>query len=102
MTGIFLLVLTGVAFTRKPLPPKTEPAAPKDFVYYWYTYPMDQYNDYETIADETYEWWLWYGGVLIDTSPTGGTLIARGYQSNNYPHTMFPAAYLYAHFQWNQ
>lgn len=65
--------------------------------YYWYTYPADKYNDHQTLVVEELEWWFVLDAV-VDTNPVGGTLIARGYQTNAYPHTAFPLEYLYAHY----
>ena len=73
----------------------------KQYIYYWYTVPDDSYNDYQTLDNEEYEWmWIYGWAVLVDTNPMGGTLIARGYMTNEYPHRMFPAAYLYAHYTY--
>lgn len=79
----------------------SSPAAPvntRTVLYYWYTYPDDVYKDHVSLQQETNEWWVYYGGMVgIDTNPIGGTLIARGYNNNYYPHYNFPTAYLYAH-----
>ena len=72
--------------------------APYDIMYYWYSCPDDEYNDFADATDETFEWWVWLGGVSINQNPVGGTCIARGYQNNSYPHNYFPAIYLYAHY----
>jgi hypothetical protein len=101
------LALPGTASTREPVAGGTPTAkektpAPKEkdkfqINYYWYTYPADTYNDYENLTVEELEWWI-YLLVPIDTSPTGGTLIARGYLTDAYPHTMYASEYLYAHY----
>jgi hypothetical protein len=95
-----LLTLCG---SFKPASPTTlsSPSAPtttRTVLYYWYTYPDDVYNDHLSLDEETYEWWVFYGGLVgVDTNPIGGTMIARGYNNNYYPHYNFPTAYLYAH-----
>ncbi|WP_431211755.1 hypothetical protein ACQ86N_39075 [Puia sp. P3] len=78
-----------------PTPTNTRLAA-----YYWFLVPGDVFNDYASLADEINEWWWFYDGVLINTSPMGGTLIARGYINGNIPHTGFPLVNLYAHFTY--
>lgn len=101
-----VLALSGTAFTSVPVPPTPQPdktPAPAlkpsyQYMYYWFTYPDDQYNDWETLANEEWEWGYIYWGVEIDTNPMGGTLIAEGYMSNNIPHMGYAEAYLYAHF----
>jgi len=103
-----VLAFSGAAFTslpslikKSPAPDKTHSPAlksAKQYIYYWYTYPDDTYNDWQTLANEEWEWEDVYYGVLIDDDPMGGTLIAQGYMTNAYPHNMFPAAYIYAHF----
>lgn len=94
------LALPGTATTREPVAGRT--AAPKEkdrfqIVYYWYTYPADTYNDHESLVVEELEWWIILL-VPVDTNPTGGTLIARGYLTNAYPHTSYASEYLYAHY----
>jgi len=71
--------------------------APCHTQYYWYSYPDDTYNDYQSLSDEINEMWAYYG-LPVDTNPGGGTLIERGYQNNSYPHIAFPVLYLYVHY----
>jgi len=78
--------------------PQAIPAAARQAMYYWFFEPSDTYNDYQTLSNEEVEMWIYYDGVLINTNPAGGTLIAEGYLSNAYPHVAFPYYYLYAHF----
>jgi len=65
-------------------------------LYYWYTYPNDTYFDRQTISMEELEWFIILG-VYVDQTP-GGTLVARGYGTQNYPHVGFALIYLYAHY----
>jgi len=87
-----------------PLPatPFVAPIPAKDFQlsYYWYLAPDDIYNDYATLSQEAWEWWVYLGGVEVDTNPVGGTLLEWGYQNNSYPHMAFPTIYLYAHYTY--
>jgi hypothetical protein len=102
-----VLALSGAALTPHSTPAATpaiyKPSATSlfQYYYYWYTEPDDLYNDYTTLANEEWEWWVYFGGAVINTSPTGGTLIAEGYMNNHYPHDMYPAAYLYAHLTYD-
>ena len=101
-----IAIFAALAFTGKPAAilnrPNTAaappPAASRDMMFYWYLEPGDIYNDYNSLAGEEYEMWIYYDGVLINTSPAGATLIEEGYQSDAYPHVAFPYYYLYAHF----
>jgi len=99
LTVLFLLGAVATSFSShsKPVPkaPDTHMAA-----YYWFLIPGDYFNDYATLADEEDEWWWYYDGVLINTNPMGGTLIAKGYINGNIPHTGFPLINLYAHFTY--
>ncbi|SRR5258707_4143944 len=78
-------------------PASTNKAAKKMYMYYWYVVPGDYYNDYADLADEIWEWETIYG-LWVDTNPMGGTPIACGYMTNNYPHVAYPSAYLYVHY----
>ncbi|HVS95768.1 MAG TPA: hypothetical protein VHE54_04755 [Puia sp.] len=90
----------------KPAAASGRPFAPllkssKQYIYYWYTEPDDTYNDYETLDNEEYELsWIYGGNLVVDTDPMGGTLLSEGYMTNEYPHRMFAAAYLYGHFTY--
>jgi hypothetical protein len=92
ITGLSFLCTTG--FTARSKTSTTSRA----ISYYWYAYPSDTYHDYCSTNAEAYLWWIYYDGVIIDSNPIGGTLIARGYLSNTYPHISYPYAFLYAHF----
>ena len=106
------LTLSGTGFTRKPsvahtaaltvpLPvphtAATAAAPTAETLYYWYTAPDDTYNDRQTIEDETYELWIYYG-TTVNTNPAGGVLVSRGYRNDSYPHNQFATIYLFAHY----
>jgi hypothetical protein len=105
----FLIGFTAMAFTGKPAtilnhsnavitkaaPAKASSRAP---MYYWYWEPSDTYNDYNNLAGEEFEMWIYFDGVLVNTTPEGGTLVEEGYLNDGEPHTEFPYYYLYAHF----
>ncbi|HVU56064.1 MAG TPA: hypothetical protein VHD83_13460 [Puia sp.] len=90
-----LLALTPHSTSPRQTPP---PAVAAQTLYYWFSVPDDMYHDRATVNDEIDEMWLYYG-TLVNTTPAGGVLIERGYFNNALPHTQFPAAYLYAHYQ---
>jgi len=69
-------------------------------LFYWYSWPYDTYNDRKTIPDEEWEMWFYYA-ALVDTDPSGGELIERGYLNNAYPHNMLPSQFLYVHFVYS-
>jgi hypothetical protein len=93
IAGLLLFGSTGFTTVHPTPPPK-----PCTIYYYWFTYPDDAYNDYASLDQEETEWWIYYDGVVINTNPIGGTLIARGYPDDVYPHDKFPTVFLYAHF----
>jgi hypothetical protein len=99
-----VLALSGAAFAPTPAAKSvaatsaTSDKASKQVMYYWYSEPDDTYNDYTTVSQEIYEWWVLLGGVSINQNGAGGTLIVCGYLSNSYPHIMYPSVYLYAHY----
>ena len=70
---------------------------PNQTLYYWYSYPYDTYNDRKTVNDEIYEMWFYYG-ALVDTDPSGGVLIEKGYYTGAYPHNQLPSYFLYVHY----
>jgi hypothetical protein len=70
---------------------------PNQTLYYWYSYPYDTYNDRKTVADEINEMWLYYA-ALVDTDPSGGVLIEKGYYTGAYPHNQLPSYFLYVHW----
>ena len=99
----FLALLIGAGFTSKPLPitknaPLATSAAPRQALYYWYTCPDDSYNDRASLSTEEFEMWVYYDGVIVNTTPGGGTLVEKGFLNNAYPHNETPYYYLYAHF----
>lgn len=101
LAAFLVLALSGAGFTKKssaPVLPARTTAASMQTLYYFFSWPYDVYNDRKTLNDEIYEMWIWYGGVLIDTDPSGGTLIERGYPDKAQPHDMLPVIFLYAHF----
>ena len=110
---VLVLALSGTAFTPTHPAPGSKIATASihhwqnvpfvkhyfDLSYYWFWYPDDTYNDYETAYWEEYELnEFYYPGVEIDTNPMGGSLLMKGYQLPNQPHMGFPSIYLYAHF----
>jgi hypothetical protein len=99
IAGLLTLCGSFRPVSHATIPSPAASASPRTVLYYLYTYPDDVYNDHLSLQQETYEWWVFYGGIIgIDTDPIGGTIIARGYNNNYYPHYNFPTAYLYAHF----
>ena len=66
-------------------------------LFYWYSWPYDTFNDRKTIPDEEWEMWLYYA-ALVDTDPSGGELIERGYLNGALPHNMLPSVFLYVHW----
>jgi hypothetical protein len=70
---------------------------PSQTLYYWYSYPYDTYNDRKTVNDEINEMWLYYA-ALVDTDPSGGELIEKGYYTGAYPHNQLPSYFLYVHW----
>jgi hypothetical protein len=120
--AIAMLALAGSAFTPKPAAP-TEKKAPYsaatlrwlirqpcllvssaptkakyDLGLYWYTYPDDSYNDFNTIPNEEWELWLYFGGLEVDTNPLGGTLLEKGYLMYGWPH-LLAYSFLYGHYE---
>ncbi len=97
------LALCSISFTPKPRTPSPTTraaAAPKGIMYFWFTYPDDEFNEYADLNTEATYWWYYYDGVIVNTVPTGGTLVSRGYSNNSYPHAGLPSAWLYAHFTY--
>jgi len=64
--------------------------------YYFFYQPYDECIGYQS-TQETEAWFLEYDGVLVDTNPSNGTLIATGYMDGVYPHDLLPTVYLYQH-----
>jgi hypothetical protein len=74
------------------------PAAKKwDISYYFYSYPEDNYVDYNTVVNEEWDLWLWYGGVEMGTNPIGGTLLEKGYLTAGWPHG-YVSVFIYGYF----
>lgn len=88
-----VLVLSGAGFSR------TSDAAPftRQVSYYWYTWPDDTYNDYNTVSAEEYEMWIYYDAP-VNEDPAGGELVERGFTNNVYPHEFPPTQFLYVHW----
>ena len=64
--------------------------------YYFFYQPYDECIGYES-TQEAEAWFLEYDGVLVDTNPSNGTLIATGYMDCVWPHDLYPSVYLYQH-----
>ncbi|HVV07241.1 MAG TPA: hypothetical protein VHC96_23600 [Puia sp.] len=64
--------------------------------YYFYLDDGDTFDAYNTVGDEITRLEVLLG-AFIDTNPSGGYEVARGYINNNYPHTIWPSAYLFEH-----
>ena len=98
--GLLLFCSTSFTTPFTPSNPASSTRTIRNTSYYWFLYPSDQFNDYASLTAEEEEWWYYYDGVVINTNPIGGTLIARGYLNGNYPHTSYPSAFIYAHFTY--
>ncbi len=121
-----LTILCGTSFSKKPTASISSPATsaaalktpnttsapnaparhrlkmetllrPNQTLYYWYSYPYDTYNDRKTVNDEIYEMWFYYA-ALVDTDPSGGVLVEKGYYTGAYPHNQLPSYFLYVHY----
>ena len=64
--------------------------------YYFYYQPYDELVGYESTQDME-AFLLEWDGVLVDTNPSNGTLIATGYMDMVQPHDLLPSVYLYCH-----
>ena len=64
---------------------------------FWYIDNGTEYTGYISVEDETDDLMEEYG-VLVDTDPDGGTLLASGYPIYGYPHLIFASSFLYGHF----
>ena len=93
------LILLCTSFTSdKAVAPAASPSdAAADIYLYWYSYPADTYLTYCGVDEEINTLELEYD-VLVDADPSGGTLLVRGYDSDIYPHEVWPTVYLYGHF----
>ena len=92
-TSWFLLFITFTPVNKAAAPS----AAVKDAHYYYYWADDDSYDAYNTVSDEI----LHLQGIVgatVNTNPLGGTLLARGYINNWYPHGVWPSSYLYVHY----
>jgi len=94
--GLTLSGATPISKANIATPAPTRPTNHFQFTYYWFTYPGDAYIDHQTLAVEEIEWLVYYG-LLVNTDPRGGTLVARGYLVPTWPHSTQPAAFLYSH-----
>ena len=94
--ALSLLLIAGLALlSASPAPSPSKAALKTSF--YWYTYPGDSYNDFNSISGEANQW-MQTLLVLVDQNPIGGTTIAWGFTNNAYPHTVLPSQFLYAHY----
>lgn len=94
--GLALSGATTISKANAATPTPAKHDARFQYSYYWFTYPGDAYIDHQTLAFEEIEWLVFYG-LLVNTDPRGGTLVARGYLIPGSPHSAPPAAYLYSH-----
>lgn len=95
--GIFGLMLVPAIFASSVLMSPSPATTPAQTLYYWYSVPGDRYHDHASLNTEMNLMWFVYG-TIVDTNPSGGTMVEKGYPNNSYPHTMFPSVYLYAHY----
>lgn len=66
--------------------------------FYWYLDEDDSYDSWSTVGDEMYRLQNIYGGV-VNSSPYGtAILVAKGYATNAYPHTLPAIYFLYWHY----
>ncbi len=72
-------------------------AVARDNVHYYFYLYDDTYDAFVTTSQEIASLELTYD-VYVDTNPFGGTLLARGYANNSYPHTLWASVFLYGHF----
>ena len=94
LTAMLAWLITCSAFT----PGQPAAAGNRQVEYYYYNYPMDYFTEYNTVAGEISDLEATLG-VNVDTnSGGGGTVVAKGYFNNNFPHTMFPSVIFYAYF----
>ena len=91
-----LITLCTSFSSGKGASPKSPAAAVDNVHYYFYLYD-DTYDGFATTSQEIARLELTYD-VYVDTNPFGGTLLARGYANNNFPHTIWASVLLYGHF----
>lgn len=86
-----------IAFT--PVNKAASPAAAvhQNAHYYYYWADDDSFDAYNTVSDEIVHL-QGIVGATVNTNPLGGTLLARGYINNWYPHGVWPSSYLYVHY----
>ena len=89
------VLLSLILGSSRPIP-KTHTGKGFDTYYYWYSTSTDSYGGYSDVTDEILTLEEEYG-VLVNTSPAGGTEIEAGYTNNNDPHTVWPSVILYTH-----
>jgi len=92
VAAAWILLLS--AFTKSPH--ASSPSKCKDTHYFYYFESDDSYDAYNTVADEIAHLQQLTGHV-VNTSPFGGTLLANGYLTNDYPHDDWPLSHLYKH-----
>ena len=94
LTVMLAWLITCSAFT----PGRPAAAGNRQVKYYYYNYPMDYFTEYNTVAGEISDLEATLG-VNVDTNPGGGgTVVAKGYFNNNFPHNMLPSIIFYAYF----
>lgn len=64
--------------------------------YHFYLNGGTTYDGWYTTSQEIDRLELMYG-VLVDTSPLGGSLLASGYAIKGYPHLIYASVFLYGH-----
>jgi hypothetical protein len=89
------IILLSAFVHRHASPTHSIPAA-QNAHYYYYIQPADTFDAFSTVGDEITRLEIRYGTV-VNTSPSGGTLIAKGFINNWYPHLVWPSSLLYAH-----
>ena len=78
---------------------KSDHASPQKFrdaSYFYYFEEDDSYDACNTVAGEIAHLQQ-LTGCVVNTNPFGGTLLANGYYTNDYPHDDWPASHLYLH-----
>lgn len=95
---VSLATLIGIWMTfSSALPASMENInATKQTFYYWYWTDTDTYLEYATTTTAINDL-EFMTGKLVNTRNIGGTLVAKGFTKNDYPHTTVPAIWLYTH-----
>lgn len=93
---VLITLCTSFSSGKERALPKSAAATADNVHYYFYLYD-DSYDGFFTTSQEIARLELTYD-VYVDTNPFGGTLLARGYANNSYPHTIWASVFLYGHF----